>query len=135
MVSEDGKVVFAQLSDGQYFGEVSLILGLPRTASIRATTTCDIFALRKADLYRALACYPHIEDQIQRVAKKRAVLAKVRSLIATKAAYEGRSPVEAAQEAFRRTQDEDIEGAVIYHPKGVKPKRPKQRKKRNGERT
>lgn len=136
MVSEDGKVIFAQLSDGQFFGEISLILGVPRTASIRAATTCDILALRKADLYRVLSYYPHIEQQIQQVAKKRAVLARARSLIATKAASEGRSPKAASQEAARLTLDEDSEEAVIYHPKKEKrtPKRPRQyKKRRNGE--
>lgn len=124
MVSEDGKVVFAQLTEGQYFGEVSLFFDRPRIVSIRAATNCDLFALNKTDLYRALAYYPHIEQQIRKVAGKRAELAKVRSLIASRAKAEGRSPSLAAQEAARLTQDEDSEGAVVYQPQSSSPQDP-----------
>ena len=35
VVSEDGTMVYATLSEGQFFGEISLIYDCPRTASIR----------------------------------------------------------------------------------------------------
>ena len=43
----------ATLADGEFFGEMSLLLAQPRTASIRATTACDLFVLHKADFDRA----------------------------------------------------------------------------------
>lgn len=124
MVSEDGQVTFAQLKEGQYFGEISLFFDRPRTVSIRAATNCDLFALSKADLCHAMAYYPHIKDQIREVAEKRAELAKVRSLIASQAAVKGLSPAHAAQEAAKLTQDEDSEGAVVYRPE-TSPRSPK----------
>jgi CRP-like cAMP-binding protein len=132
MVSEDGKVVFAQLSEGQYFGEVSLIFNRPRIVSIRAATNCDLFALGQDDLHRTLASYPHIEKQVRKVAEKRAELAKVRSLIASQALAEGRSPSYAAKRGARLTQDEDSEGAVLYRAQSKASRRERRRKKRQG---
>lgn len=35
VVSEDGEVVFAKMDEGSFFGEISLVYSVPRTASIR----------------------------------------------------------------------------------------------------
>ena len=35
VVSEDGSVVFATMTEGKFFGEISLVFSCPRTASIR----------------------------------------------------------------------------------------------------
>ena len=35
VVSEDGKVVFAVINKGEFFGEISLVFSIPRTSSIR----------------------------------------------------------------------------------------------------
>ena len=35
VVSEDGAVVYATMDKGKFFGEIGVILGTPRTASIR----------------------------------------------------------------------------------------------------
>ena len=35
VVSEDGNVVFASMAEGKFFGEISLMFSVPRTASIR----------------------------------------------------------------------------------------------------
>ena len=37
VVSEDGSVVFATMTEGKFFGEISLVFSCPRTASIRST--------------------------------------------------------------------------------------------------
>ena len=36
VVSEDGSVVFATMTEGKFFGEISLVFSCPRTASIRS---------------------------------------------------------------------------------------------------
>ena len=38
VVSEDGNVVFATMDEGKFFGEISLVFSVPRTASIRYIT-------------------------------------------------------------------------------------------------
>ncbi len=116
IVSEDGGVVFALMKEGQFFGEISLFFECPRTASIRAATNCALFVLTKANLNRVLSYYPHIRQQIREVARRRADLAKKRSLIASQAAAKGMSPYNAAREAARLTADEDSEEGVVYHP-------------------
>ena len=122
IVSEDGEVVFALMQEGQFFGEISLFFECPRTASVRAATTCALFVLSKADLMRVLSYYPHIRQQIREVADKRADMAKKRSLIAAQAASEGMSPSDAAMEASRLTADEDSEEGVVYHPEFTRKK-------------
>lgn len=63
VISESGKLVFATMNNGAFFGsckrqyvltlretgEISLLFSCPRTASIRAATNCDLFVLNKAD--------------------------------------------------------------------------------------
>ena len=104
-ISEEGDVVFDYLKEGDFFGEISLLFNGPRTISIRASTNCDLLALSKDDLYNALSYYPHIEEQLHRVAKKRAQIARKRSLIVNLATVGGKSPSGAAWEAARLTQD------------------------------
>lgn len=106
-ISEEGEVVFDNLKEGDFFGEISLFFDSPRTISIRASTNCDLFALSKDDLYNALSYYPHIEEQLHIVAQKRAEIARKRSLITSLATYGGKSPSGAAWEAARLTQDRD----------------------------
>lgn len=113
IVSEEGEVVFALMKEGQFFGEISLFFNCPRTASIRAATNADLFALSKADLYRALSHYPHIRRQIRAVASKRVVLAKKRSIILAQGKAGGLTPLDAAKEAAKQIQG-DEEGVVYY---------------------
>ena len=54
-----GKVL-RTLTDGEFFGEISLLLAQPRSASVRAATTCDLFVLHKADFDRALEGFPAV---------------------------------------------------------------------------
>ncbi|XP_070554095.1 cyclic nucleotide-gated channel alpha-3-like [Ptychodera flava] len=64
VVGEDEKTVYATLSDGSYFGEIS-ILNVPgslsgnrRTANVRSVGYSDLFCLSKDDLLDALKEYP-----------------------------------------------------------------------------
>jgi glucose-6-phosphate 1-dehydrogenase len=59
------------LGEGDFFGELSLLLSKPRTASIRATTACDLFVLDKTDFDRVLKDHPQFAATLQDIAKKR----------------------------------------------------------------
>lgn len=57
----------AHLSMGAYFGEMSLLTGNPRTASVRATTNCAVFEINKAAIKPLFKKEPGI---ISKIAKK-----------------------------------------------------------------
>ncbi|XP_077978719.1 uncharacterized protein LOC144434138 [Glandiceps talaboti] len=79
VVSEDGHIVFDTMQAGRFFGEISLVFSVPRTASIRTQNNCDIFVLTKEDLDRVLTHYPLIKEQIQKVAEERINAVRKRS--------------------------------------------------------
>jgi voltage-gated potassium channel len=71
VVSEDGKLVYATLSSGQFFGEIAILLSQPRTASIRAAEYCDLYRLKKEDFNRVIRNFPDFHNHIRELAKKR----------------------------------------------------------------
>jgi voltage-gated potassium channel len=71
VVSKDGSVVHATLTDGNFFGEIALVLQQPRSASVRAVSYCDLYRLDKEMFDRVLAHYPNIAAQIEAKARER----------------------------------------------------------------
>ena len=59
------------LSDGEFFGEISLLLSQPRTASVRAATPCNLFVLHKADFDRVLKDHPQFAASLRETVRKR----------------------------------------------------------------
>jgi CRP-like cAMP-binding protein len=68
VISGDGRTIFTTLSDGAFFGEVSLLVSGRRTASIRAVTHCDLLRLEQEDLNKALLDYPEAMHRITQLA-------------------------------------------------------------------
>lgn len=64
-----------QLQDGEFFGEVALLLATARTADVRAKTLCDLFVLSQNDFKRILRDHPQFAESILQVAKDRYDLA------------------------------------------------------------
>jgi HAMP domain-containing protein len=52
------------LSDGTFFGELSLLLGIPRTATVRTTTDTLLFVVDHDGLQTLLQNYQELADQI-----------------------------------------------------------------------
>ena len=67
--------VLKTLKDGDFFGEVGILMSTPRTATIRAKTLCDLFVLQKSDFGRILKDHPQFADNIKQIAKERYHLA------------------------------------------------------------
>ncbi|XP_072303921.1 cyclic nucleotide-gated channel alpha-3-like [Eucyclogobius newberryi] len=80
VVADDGVTQFVVLSDGAYFGEISILgikgskAGNRRTANIRSVGYSDLFALSKEDLMDALVEYPEAKYALED--KGRAILMK-----------------------------------------------------------
>lgn len=80
VVADDGVTQFVVLSDGAYFGEISILgikgskAGNRRTANIRSVGYSDLFALSKDDLMEALIEYPDAKTLLED--KGKAILMK-----------------------------------------------------------
>lgn len=59
------------LEPGDYFGDLSLVLGERRTASVRALTYCDVFVLPRKEFERVKAEYPEFRDVLRKVSAER----------------------------------------------------------------
>jgi len=67
----------SNLHTGQFFGEISLMLGIPRTASVRALTNTTLFAINKTGFQTLLKKQPQLSDQIiQELSKNKEELAQ-----------------------------------------------------------
>ena len=63
------KLVLAKLQEGDYFGEISLISGRPRTASVKVLRAAELVRLDKKNFDRIVARHPEtlkvLEDSLQ----------------------------------------------------------------------
>ncbi|MBI1372273.1 MAG: cyclic nucleotide-binding domain-containing protein [Phycisphaera sp.] len=68
----DGRVSdLATLVAGEFFGEMALLFGQPRSATCRAVTPCALYALRRADLDAVARACPAITNALMDAARER----------------------------------------------------------------
>lgn len=67
-----GSLYLANLGEGDFFGEVSVLTGKPRTATITAAQRSELLRLDKEKLDNALSKYPGIRKVLDDFYKKRA---------------------------------------------------------------
>lgn len=65
-------VLLATLGSGDFFGEISVLTGRPRTATITAATATDLLRLDKEDLDELSKTMPRIREVLQSFYEKRA---------------------------------------------------------------
>ncbi|MBF8251575.1 MAG: cyclic nucleotide-binding domain protein [Deltaproteobacteria bacterium] len=68
---DDQEMLLATIGEGEFFGEISLVTGTPRTASVRARTAMETMKLSKADLDEVANRYPNVKKVIDDMIKKR----------------------------------------------------------------
>ena len=64
-------VELAQLKRGAFFGEVSLLTGQPRTATVAAVNEVELIAFEKQDMEPILRKYPRVRKLMQVVVEGR----------------------------------------------------------------
>ncbi|KAJ8721927.1 hypothetical protein PYW08_004329 [Mythimna loreyi] len=71
-IYSDSAKEICHLEDGDYFGEIELIMKRPfRTASVVAVTNCELFRLDRAHFETTIAHYPTVYNNIKEVALRR----------------------------------------------------------------
>jgi hypothetical protein len=65
------QVKIADLKEGAFFGEISILTGEPRTASIVALNSCELLELDRATLDEITRTHPHVWDVLREFAEKR----------------------------------------------------------------
>ncbi len=70
-VLDDQGTIVRTLKDGDCFGEIGLLIAVPRTATIKARTSCDLFVLERTSFSRILRDHPHFAAMVTTIAKDR----------------------------------------------------------------
>jgi cyclic nucleotide-binding protein/tetratricopeptide repeat protein len=61
-----------ELREGAFFGEISVLTGKPRTATVVATGHCELLELDRATLDQITQSHPHVWDVLREFADRRA---------------------------------------------------------------
>lgn len=70
-ISGSKSASYVAIGDGCFFGEVSLLLNVKRTASARTKTQCMLFKIQKDKLFSVLKDFPDMLEIMLRVAESR----------------------------------------------------------------
>lgn len=68
---EGQELVLDNLAEGEFFGEMSLLVGGPRSASVFAATDTEVLRLKSSDLFEIMKKYPRIESVLEEFYEKR----------------------------------------------------------------
>ncbi|KJZ76138.1 hypothetical protein HIM_04594 [Hirsutella minnesotensis 3608] len=91
VTSRDGEAVYAELKPGAFFGEIGVLMNMPRTATIVARTKCLLLVLKKEDLQLIMPKFPDMEKAILEEAQERL------NLLKKKKRQDGRSSADPSQ--------------------------------------
>jgi len=79
VLSDNGATSHGTLEDGDYFGDLSLLLGERRTASARAVAYCDLLVLPKGEFERIKHDYEEFREALKTLSSERS--ATISSLV------------------------------------------------------
>ena len=68
---EGQELVLDNLAEGEFFGEMSLLVGGPRSASVFAMADTEVLRLKSSDLFEIMKKYPRIESILEEFYEKR----------------------------------------------------------------
>lgn len=99
VTSRDGESTYAELKPGAFFGEIGILMDIPRTASIVASMRSLVVRLNKEVLQKTLPEYPAVERAIREEALERLAILerkKKERTVGTSDADDGSRPAPAA---------------------------------------
>jgi len=64
-------VMLVAAGAGDFFGEMAVLHGQPRTATCRAITPCAIYELKREDFERVAESSPGLREEVERIERKR----------------------------------------------------------------
>ena len=106
VTSRDGESTYAELKPGAFFGEIGVLMSIPRTATIVARTRCLLVVLKKEDLAKVLPNFPDVERAIREEAQERLSILESKKREG-RAAGRDQSTMAAGRGEKRAYQDED----------------------------
>lgn len=62
---ESREVVLAELTEGEFFGEMSLLVGGPRSASVFAQGDTEVLRFKSSDLFEIMKRFPRMEGVLE----------------------------------------------------------------------
>jgi hypothetical protein len=65
------QALLGEMSEGAFFGEISVLTGKPRTATVVAATGCELLELDRATLQHITGTHPHVWDVLREYAERR----------------------------------------------------------------
>lgn len=65
VVNSTETVVYAVLHQGDFFGEIDVVLGTTRNATVKTVTYCSMLCLRREDLEKVLEEFPDLVQTIK----------------------------------------------------------------------
>ncbi|KAI5787662.1 hypothetical protein DFH27DRAFT_486817 [Peziza echinospora] len=74
VASRDGESTYVELRAGAFFGEIGILMEIPRTATIIAKSRCLLVVLSKEALYLELPKFPEVERAIRDEAEERLII-------------------------------------------------------------
>ncbi|KAF1954954.1 cyclic nucleotide-binding domain-containing protein [Byssothecium circinans] len=111
VTSRDGESTYAELKPGAFFGEIGILMNIPRTANIIANMRSLVVRLNKEDLEKELPRFPDVEQAIMDEAKERLSILQRKKKEVTK-----KQPVLVSRPS-KRTIDR-VDGDVVMTERG-----------------
>jgi cAMP-dependent protein kinase regulator len=63
--TQGGQLLMRRLKEGDFFGEISILSGKARSATVTAATHCEMLELDRATLEQITASYPHVRQVLE----------------------------------------------------------------------
>ena len=71
IIDDSGEKKYGSMTDGDYFGNLSIMLGEKRTASVKTTEFCETFILYSEDFFRIKKEYPEFMEVMKKMSSEK----------------------------------------------------------------